>query len=380
MSVPSEIRKLLDAEPQAHAALSCSLQGPIGETHLVVANRQLFLFTRESLVGEFTRLALDPVRAPVLEAGDFADTLHVQLADGASFELNVSSFERDAVTQTLAAVGDTIPAAAPLPTAEPPAASIPPEAPAPHEAPGVTPEPQPETTPAPLQTHAAPAQDPVPDGPEDPQADNEPATYEGSTLRLIPCLGMMLFFFGPMVGMWFAHDAALQALTQMSPGKREAGTFLYVITKFLAMVAGIYAGVKLLMLFNKFGTARNWDGQVIFDRHGVKLVGPSSKWEVTIDQSRQFELSCECHAEKPTGGQQATRRQHIYYLHIRQQGDAATLRTSLYAAAPEPAIAGVRVTPIEREQETPNTLAMDEKGFRRVAARLRKLAESFARG
>jgi hypothetical protein len=374
MSVPSEIRKLLDAEPQAHAALSCSLQGPIGETHLVVANRQLFLFTRESLVGEFTRLALDPLRKPVLEAGDFADTLHVQLADGASFDLNVSSFERDAVAQTLAAIGDPIPTAAALPPAGPPADSPPPP-----EAQVVTLEAQPEATPAPLPTQAAPVQGPTPGEPEDPQADKEPATYEGSTLRLMPCLGMVLFFFGPMVGMWFAHDAALDALTELSPGKREAGAFLYAITKGLAMVAGTYAGVKLLMLFNKFGTARNWDGQVIFDRHGVKVIGPSNKWEVTIDRSRRFELSCECHAEKPAGGQQSTRRQHIYYLHIRQQGDVATLRTSLYAAAPEPAIAGVRVTPIEREQETPSTLAMDEKGFRRVAARLRKLAESFAK-
>jgi hypothetical protein len=371
MSVPSEIRRLFEAEPQAHAALSCSLHGPIGETHLVVANGQLFLFTRESLIGQFTRLALDPHRGPALEPGDFADILHVQLADGATFELTVSSFERDAVAQALATASVLEPTAAALPPGEPPTAA-PDLLSADFSVTASLPATQAFETPPREPTTATP-------DPEDDQAGKEPATYEASTLRLMPCLGMMLFFFGPMVGIWFAHDAALQALTQMSPGKREAGTFLFVITKILAMVAGIYAGVKLLTLFNKFGTSRNWDGQVIFDRHGMKLTGPSNKWEITIDRSRPFELSCECHTEKPAGGQESSRRRQIYYLHIHQQGDNATLRTTLHAASPEPMIAGAQVAPIDAEKETPNTLAMDEKTFRRVAARLRKLAESVAR-
>jgi hypothetical protein len=369
MAVPQEIRKLLTAEPQSHAALSCSLHGPIGETHMVVADGRLSFFIRETLVGNFTCVALDPVRLPVLEAGDFADTLHVQLADGTSFELNVSSFEREAVARTLAAAAaEPTPESAPIePTPDAPAS--PPEqqveAPAgfgPAEAPAL-----------PL---AAPA--PEPD-PEDEQAEKEPATYEASTLRLMPCLGMVLFFVGPIVGMWVAHSEAMLAMALLAPGEYLEVGFIFVITKILALVAGIYAGVKLLTLFNRFGTSRNWDGKVIFDRHGVKLIGPSNKWEITIDESRPFELSCDCHAEKPTSSSESAKRQHIYYLRIQQQGDAATLRTSVYATSPEPVIAGAHVVPIEREQETPNTLAMDEKVFRRVAARLRKLGESFAR-
>ena len=77
MDVPSEIRNLLSGrEPKAHAALSCSIHGPIGETHFVVADGQLFVFERESLFGEFKPVALDPAHPPRLEKGTFSDTLH----------------------------------------------------------------------------------------------------------------------------------------------------------------------------------------------------------------------------------------------------------------------------------------------------------------
>lgn len=108
MGIPPEIRKLLGTrEASAHASLSCGLRGPIGETHLVVADGQLFVFERESLIGEYTRVELAAV--PVLEQGDFTDTLHLLAVDGSDAELTVTSFEREAVASVLAAAAKPAP-------------------------------------------------------------------------------------------------------------------------------------------------------------------------------------------------------------------------------------------------------------------------------
>jgi len=365
MGLPSEIERLVgDARVDASASLSCGLDGPIGETHLVLAEGRLILFTRDSLIGTPTRHELDRANPPRVEKGDFSDTLHIELPDGASHALNVSSFERDAVTKLLAACAEPVesrpqkadppaPAVIPEPQHEPLRAPGPPTA---ESAPSAEPDKRPE---------AAPTE-------EDEQAGKAVSVYHCSETGCSSCLAQVLLFFGTPVGMWFAH---VQAMATVGAASDSA---MYIITKVLAVIAGFYLGFKLLTLLTNLLQQANWEGRVEVKGQVARIRGPRGKWELVVDGARPFRVSCGIMS--PIAGQTGATGQGVsgnfkYFLTVEQNGQRATLRSSELKDTQPVEIGGYPCDPLPSEPKF-QSLQLSAKDLRFVARRLRALPDA----
>ncbi|MCA8914007.1 MAG: hypothetical protein KDB90_01245 [Planctomycetes bacterium] len=396
MSVPSEIRKLLAGrEPKAYASLSCSFHGPIGETHFVVADGQLFVFERESLIGDFKRVTLDPEFPPKLEKGTFSDTLHVALADGEAYELTVSSFDRDALEQVLLENATAAPAEIVV-GVEATASEVLKNAPA--EA-GADPVGEPESADTPAQDelidlrkkaeefdskpqpqpsepkHALTAVDQAKDNEaeEDKRADAEVAVYYGSDSGCFGCALLLVVFSAAVVGFWYLHIEAARTIGLIGPTEEDADSFSFIATKIIALIAGAYVGGRAAQLVNKVLNGLGLTGRVMFSQNVIQVFGRLGKWHLMITTPVEFQMTLEAYSEveAATDSQGKPAKRAInYYLRIGQHGKSALLKTSNYSAVPYREIAEVPVKQAIAEPTSDQLITFEYKTFKKL---LRKL-------
>lgn len=369
MGIPPEIRKLLGTrEASAHASLSCGLQGPIGETHLVVADGQLFVFERESLIGEFTEVEIDPAHPPRLESGTFNDVLHLAIADGAAYELQVSSFDRDAIRQLLDehAAGPRADAQTP----EPPAA----------ETPAVI-----ETVTAPPPTVAPPPaahapQEPDPDelkereeAARDAEKRGTQHAYYGSDPGCAGCLIQAVIFFGGIVAMWFAHEHAMLNIGVVEPTDTYDESPVFVITKIVAVIAGMYLGGKTASIVGGIFRKLNWTGWVAFVKDRAVAIGQRGKWQIVIDSGQPFQFEGGAHSSLSASTDKdgkPTKRSFSVFVRVNQDGKYFTLKTSISRAGHPESVSGIPLKPLSEDWKDQRMITMDNKTFRQVLKRL----------
>jgi hypothetical protein len=371
MAVPAEIRKQLgDREPSAHASLSCGLTGPIGEVHFIVADGQLFVFERESLVGEFRAVDLDAAHPPRLEAGSFNDVLHMALADGSAHELQVSSFDRDAITALLDRTGARSVSEGPPPAEAPDESAAEPE-PMLIEMP--RPEPEPLETPA---AEPAPETGPAADSDEEAAelaADKEAQKHEGREFHgsdpgCTGCLIQFVLFAAGVVALWFAHEQAMLNTGVVAPEDEYDESFLFVITKIAAVVAGMYLGGKLAGLAGRVFRRLQWTGRALVERGSCVVEGPRAKWTLTVDLSREFTLEGATH----TSGKGEGKHSHGVWVRLQQDGRHADFKTTYMRARTQPRFEGVPLARLEKDREAPQTLSIQELTLRRLVRRLKQ--------
>jgi hypothetical protein len=369
MVVPSEISKQLDAAPRAHAALSCGLHGPIGETHLVLEGARVLAFTRESLVGAFTRIEL--AGFPALEKGDFSDTLRLQLDDGTDAELNVSSFERDAVAALLAAAAQPVPPAPPL-RVEAPVREVEPhrEERTHHRKP--PPEP---VLPAQPAEEAGVEEEPAEKEKPDRQAGREIAVYHSSDPGLFGCILQLAVFVGAVWAFWHLHTEAARNLGLAVPRSGGNEGFTFIATKALALVAGAYLGVRLVQLVNVVLRGLGLIGKLMFSQSVIQVFGPSGKWHVMFSTPLPIQVTLRCHktAADAEPNEKPAKQIYNYYLGLSQNGQSALLKTSHHAVNPRREIAGIPVTPVADEPKSERQFGLEYQTFKHVARRIAKL-------
>lgn len=406
MSVPSEIRKLLgDRQPTAHASLSSSFQGPIGEAHFIVADGQLFVFQRESLIGEFEPVALDPAHPPKLVPSTFNDELHVALADGSSHELQVSSFDREAIKKVLeenaAPAQESPPQVAPPPEdtstqqdaqellqdalemAKPDNDSglvdirqFAEEPPPPVEARS------PEHQPAPPESKSG-YTTPREVDPDDIKERDEAAkaaekrgdknVYYGSDPGCAGCLIQTVIFFGGILAMWFAHEHAMLNIGVVEPTDQYDDSAVFVLTKIVAVIAGMYLGGKTASLLGKLFQKFNWTGFIAFVKDRVLVFGPRNKWQLTIDASRPYELHGAAHTSVEQTQDKSGKPIRVSYnifLRITQDGKSCVLKTGVYRTGFPNEMSGLPLQPLEEEWKDERLITMEKTTFRNVLRRL----------
>ncbi|MBZ0134899.1 MAG: hypothetical protein K8I27_00835 [Planctomycetes bacterium] len=383
MAVPSEIRKLIgDRRVKAHASLSCSFQGPIGETHFIVADGQLFVFERESLIGDFRPVALDPSHPPSIEKGTFDDTLHVTFADGVAHQLRVSSFDRDALEHVLLEHASAPPVEtireSTIPADNPPVATQETLDQAPAEALHLKPAP-PRSRVTPRSQPPAPDSDTEAEAKADAEAEKagrgkkDKGVYHGSDPGCAGCLIQAALFFGGILALWFLHEQAMLNTGVVQPEDTYDDSAVFVITKIVAVIAGIYLGGKSASLFGALAAKLNWTGHVAFVQGRVIVTGQRGKWQVSIDRSRPFELEggafSSIEASTDDKGR-PNKRTFQVYVRLAQDGQDGLLRTSYSRAAPPESIAGVQLQLLKGEWEHQRILTMNEKTFRNIVKRV----------
>ena len=399
MSVPSEIRKLLAGrEPKAYASLSCSFHGPIGETHFVVADGQLFVFERESLIGDFKRVTLDPGFPPKLEKGTFSDTLHVALADGEAYELTVSSFDRDALEQVLlenatAARAESVAsveamtsealAEAPAELADAPTA-VPesPDSPAQDGlidlrkmAQEVDSKPQqPPTEPKRALSEVQQAKDNEPE--DDKREDAQVATYYGSDSGCFGCTLLLVVFAAAVIGFWYLHIEAARTIGLIGPTEEDADSFSFIATKIIALIAGAYVGGRAAQLVNKVLNGLGLTGRVMFSQNVIQVFGRLGKWHLMITTPVEFQMTLEAYSEveAATDSQGKPAKRAInYYLRIQQHGKSALLKTSNFSAEPYREIAEVPVNQAIAEPTSDQLITFEYKTFKKLLRKMRRV-------
>lgn len=375
MTLPTEIRRLLAAEPRAHAALSCGLHGPIGETHLVLEGAHVLAFTRESLVGEFARVELAAL--PALQKGDFSDTLRLQLADGSDAELNVSSFERASVTGLLEAATRPAPPQPARPDAAP-SVETPVSAPGRHGQQRAPDRGLPVPQPQPAARRAAEADvedEPAEKDKPDRQAGREVAIYHSSDPGLFGCILQLAVFAGAVWAFWHLHTEAARNLGLAVPRSGGNEGFTFIATKVLALVAGAYLGVRLVQLVNVVLRAFGLMGKVMFSQSVIQVFGPSGRWHVMFSTPLPLDITLRCH--KPGQGTDESgkpaRQIYNYYLGLSQNGQTVLLKTTHHAVNPRREIAGIPVTPVAEEPKNERQFGMEYQTFKHVARRIAKL-------
>lgn len=299
MSIPAEIAGVLPpgARVSAHAAVSSSPGSSIGETRLLVVNDGLMAFARESLIGEFTPLALDASFLPILEGGDFSATLRLRRADGSEFQLAVSTFERSNVAALLAALPRTQPQGV-LPTAP----AIP--------APAATPAPQPTV---PVATAPPPAPQvpviperrtlPVPKPPDDGKWRDE---FAGDTPFLTGCLPMLLVAIALCVGLWIGETALREyAFDELGWGFLEWG-FVEFLGKSAALVGGLLLAVLFGMWLDGVNFRANTTGRVTIKNGTLVVLAPKAAWKAEFPLKHStIEFLCRQHATKGDASEDA---------------------------------------------------------------------------
>ena len=403
MAVPSEIRKLLgNRDVKAHASLSCSFQGPIGETHFILADGELFVFERESLIGEFRQAELDPAHPPKLEPGTFNDVLHVALADGTAHELQVSSFDRDSIKKLLEAnvasppgpVADAREQAAQETSAESHedtratagsdedggqssidqlATTSPPPEQDPHArdvAPGQAKRTTGYTTPSEVDPDEAKESAEAAKAAEKRGDKN---VYYGSDPGCAGCLMQALLFFGGIVAMWFAHEHAMLNIGVVEPTDQYDDSPVFVITKIVAVIAGMYLGGKSATLLGKLFQKLNWTGWIAFAKNRAVAIGQRGRWQVVIDSAKPFEFAGGAHSslEATTDKQgRPNKRNFNVFIRVAQDGNFFTLKTSLPRASHPESVSGIPLKQLSEEWKDERLITMDNKTFRQVLTRL----------
>lgn len=387
MLIPPEIERLLQgAAPQAHAALGCGLAGPIGETHLVVANGQLIVFTRDSLFAEFARVAADPSGGLRLEAGTFSHTLHLKLADGVAHELNVSSFEHDNVKRVLEVLAAHASSPAPPPPMPAPTPQAPPPAPMPsprHAEPAPEPPPQPaqpKQATKPSESGRAKPTAPPPSqwAPKDisrrAHTLQQRGIYYGSNSGCGGCLLMMLLFFGPIAALWIAHIYAMETLGGLFNTRFSEDDISYFFTKAAAVVAGIYVGYRFFAWFDAWYEDAWYRGGVHFDKSILRVIGERRSYEVAFDLQKPIVMAMQAvkPAESKTSGD-TSRQPVVVIVYLRQGAASAALRTSLNVPADDIRLDDRKPEWIDKEPENVRKLLVAEENFNRVMERLPRL-------
>lgn len=318
--IPSEIRASLPAPVVAHAALSCSPGSVVGETHLVVAGGRLLAFARESLVGAYARLPLDPAVAPALEGGDFSSTLHFQLADGTPVELNVSSFERPALAQLLAQLPD--PVARSTDTASGPLTGAPGPVAKPAENLAASPGPRPwvadlkaadtgadpaGSEPSPLPTlpvatprMTLPAIPPAPAaaGPKKPRNSRGPGEFAGDLPFLTGCLPVLLLLGGSGWLLWTLEEPARDTLWAYTGWALWHGKFLSVLGKIAASIGAMGLTYWFAVWLEGWNFRRNLTGRVTIRDGRVAFLAPKGIWKADFDL-RKCSVEFHCTQKPP---------------------------------------------------------------------------------
>jgi hypothetical protein len=281
MNLPDEIRRLLPpgAAVQAQAGLSCSPASPVGETRLVLAQGQLHAFVRQSLIGGYEPLALDPAFAPRLEGDDFSGVLVIQPAGGEPARLRISPFERADIQRLLAALpAATTPLAA--------AAEVPP-APVPAAPPVLPPSPPPPPEPAPLdqappQPLPADAQQSLPPVRPNNDAQHEESRkddFAGELPFLTGCLPMLAITAVLIAGCWVFDDYSRAWLAARTGwGALEDG-FLEVLGKIVAVVSGLVGGILVAIRIDAWNFRTNRSGRVTIKHGRIVVLAPKSAWK-----------------------------------------------------------------------------------------------------
>lgn len=357
MMLPPDIAlQLGENAPQAHAALNCGLGGPIGETHLVVADGQLIVFTRDSMFGEFARHAASHA---TLEAGTFDDTLRLALADGSSHALNVSSFEKEAVVTLLAQAPVKVP-----PKSEP----------APAVVSQKPPERQP-AAPAPPAKYTPPkyieVQKPRKDQSKRDWSLERRGIFYGSNTGCGGCLIMLVLFFGPIVGLWFAHIHAMASLGGLLDTRFADDDFTYVVTKIAAVIAGIYLGYQCWVRFDAWYEDAWFRGGVHFDGLTLRVIGERRSSEVTFDLGRPIVVALQAVKAKDEGDKGDPEGQPVIVLaYLRQGSSSAALRAMIKVSSASLEFPGHTTEWIDKEPANVRSLPMNEQNFNHVLERL----------
>lgn len=384
MNVPSEIRQLLgSAAIHAHASLACSLDGPIGETHLVVADGQMFVFTRETMFGGFTRVALDAAHPPYLEPGDFSDTLHIALADGTAHELNVSTFERDSVAAAIAGRAELATSEPPRPEAPAPAA--PTQVPAPPEAEHN------EGTSKDL-THGkrksfsqvepvakAPSLPPsgttesvvAPTGRE--AADEKRGVYYGNDVGYVGCLLQLAGLCGAVVAMWLLHAEAMSQLGNIFDTRFRDDGATYVVTKIVAVICGLWAGFRCAMLLERVFKAHDMTGMVLIGGDTAKFIGRRHVFVVSFDLRQPIRYSVEAFSNtRPDDVAGKPKPRHWTVLVRLDQGEtSAALRVNQQCFEEDLSWCGMWPDIVAKAPTHQHAVSMQEQTARRALARMR---------
>lgn len=290
MSLPHDLRALLQSEPAAFGVVSRGLDGPMGETALVRDGAALRVFHRDSFVGPWTELPLDRGRAPTLHWQDFNGELKLTAQGGRSYTLPVGSFEREA----LAAVLNQPAGAVHEPAPTPPEASPAHEPPAPqHLIQGVVDVLARERPPSVEPPAARPADSVRRAAQEGNQPDYRPRTFHqlkradgtmvpasfhgvnpiGFTCPFVLIWGAVCF-----VGLWHLEGMARYALVMQLDWWWLASDFMNVIAKILAVGCGLYAWIKGILVFDRSLDKLGYSPLAEFKPEGLEIRGPRNRW------------------------------------------------------------------------------------------------------
>jgi len=339
--IPQEIRALLPAPITAHAALSCSPGSVVGETHFVVAGGRLLVFSRESLVGGYAPVLLDPAAAPALDNGDFSSTLHLQLVDATPVELNVSSFERPAMQALLAELAAIAPIlAGPSPGNAPELRN---RADSPTETPTVLSPTEAAAAPVPatalnadpaggllaaaaildtprLQLPAIPAGTNAP-GPKEPRDNRGPGEFAGDPPFFTGCLPALLLLAGTGWGLWTLEERARDSLWGFTGWALWQGTFLMVLGKIAACIGALALTYWFAVWLQDWNFRRNLTGRVTIRSRQVHFLAPKGLWKSDFDL-RKCSVEFQC-TQKPAANSNVKPEDLEFVVLVRfTQGDA----------------------------------------------------------
>ncbi|MEZ5990852.1 MAG: hypothetical protein R3E76_00660 [Planctomycetota bacterium] len=396
MTLPPEVMAALAGRsPNAHATLNCSIDGPIGETLIVAAEGQLFVFSRQSMIGSYEPVELETANPPKLERGDFSDTLHVNLADGTPHELSVSSFERDAVTAvleaapTMASAGgsaqdesaeetahdsppeSTLASTQETPDADPPFEQPPPVSTADDgSASSNPPVPKPETR-APSTrrpSHRLPELEPDESKHDDgPRQDIYHSRHPGT----LGCWLQFILFVGGVVAFWFLHVLAYENAAEYLRWEVDTDSASFVLTKIVAMIAGVYVGAKLTGIINWLSDRGNWGGYLEFRGMDAIFNGPKGAWKEIIDLSKPFDVECQWHCTSKDAKPDDKKSHHVTVI-FRQGESAAALGGILFAKQVNFNVTGMTYTQVEKQPTFPHAFTLEQKTLRKVVTRIMK--------
>lgn len=325
MTLPGEILRLLPPglAVQATAAVSCSPASSVGETRLVLADSRLFAFVRESLIGEFAQLALDPAFPVRLVGDDFSTVLQLRPENAPSIDLRVSTFERADVARLLAllpadAGAATVPAAPQAASASPGPVqgSVQPVVPdsaaamAPAQSSVLLPPPmpQPPTLPPVLPTAVA-GQKELKD------------EFSGELPFLTGCLPGLIIWIGATVGLWFLEEALRLLLAEETNWKFWLFGVAEVVGKAIAIAAGLAAAIGAGVLLDDWNFRTNRSGRVTIRNGRLVVLAPKLAWKVDLPLAGAT-VEFQCQPKQAQENQQPEQQQFSALIKVSSRGES----------------------------------------------------------